>query len=192
MEVTVTRRSSSGRWSALWGLGMLAIFFGERMIGAGTSRGVATILGLVMVFAAMGVRAARARSAAPDRAQVERTLLGFYALGLGAVVLYFVQSDLPTVLWAGKPLEHGWPRLATVLGALWPPIWLAAASPIALIELAYAQVARAPRIEVGRVRDAMFTGLGLAAALVFAFSMAYVASERQEDRSRLFPDHPPR
>ena len=128
----------------------------------------------------MGIRAARARSAAPDRARVERTLLGFYALGLGAVVLYFIQSDLPAVLWTGKPLEHGWPRLATVLGALWPPIWLAAASPIALIEVAYAQVARAPRIEVGRVRDAMFTGLGLAAALVFAFSIAYVASERDK------------
>ena len=37
-------------------------------------------------------------------------LLGFYALGLFAVVLYFVQSDLPTVLGKGKPLEHGWPR----------------------------------------------------------------------------------
>jgi hypothetical protein len=168
----------SARWSALWGAGMLAIFLGERMIGAGGARGAATIAGLVLVVAAMAVRAARARAAAPDRARVERALLGFYALGLLAVLIYFVQSDLPVVLWKGKPLEHGWPRLATVMGALWSPIWLAAACPIALIELAYAQVARAPRIEVGRVRDAMFSGLGLAAALVFAFSIAYVASER--------------
>lgn len=174
----VTKNHPSGRWSALWGAGMLAIFFGERLIGAGTARGVATIAGLLMVFAAVAVRATRVRAAAPDRAPVERTLLGFYGLGLLAVLLYFIQSDLPVVLWSGKPLEHSWPRLATVLSALWPPIWLAAASPIALIELAYAQVARAPRIEVGRVRDAMFTGLGLAAALVFAFSIAYVASER--------------
>jgi hypothetical protein len=177
MEVNA-RRKSSGRWSALWGAGMLAIFLGERLIGGGTSRGVATVAGLLAVFVAMGVRAARARAAAPDRAPVERILLGFYGLGLAAVLLYFVQSDLPVVLWSGKPLEHGWPRLATALSALWPPVWLAAASPIALVELAYAQVARAPRIELGRVRDATFTGLGLAAALVFAFSMAYVASER--------------
>ncbi len=176
----VTARRPSGRWSALWGAGMLAVFFGERMIGSGTARGVATVAGLVLVFAAIGIRAARARAAAPDRAVVERTLLGFYGLGVLAVVLYFIQSDLPVVLWSGKPLEHSWPRLATVLSALWPPVWLAAASPIALIELAYAQVARAPRIEVGRVRDAMFTGLGLAAALVFAFSIAYVASERDK------------
>jgi len=170
----------SARWSALWGVGMLAIFFGERMIGAGTARGVATIGGLLLVIAAIAVRAARAGSAAADRRQVERTLLGFYALGLFAVALYFGQSDLPTVLAKGKPLEHSWPKLATVLGALWPALWLAAAWPIALIEMAYAQVARAPRIEVGRIRDAMYSGLGLAAALVFAFSLAYVASERDK------------
>jgi hypothetical protein len=172
--------SPSGRWSALWGAGMLAIFFGERMIGAGTARGVATVGGLLMVIAALAVRGARAGSAPPDRRTVERTLLGFYALGLFAVALYFIQSDLPTVLGKGKPLEHAWPRLATALGALWPAIWLAAAWPVALVEMAYAQIARAPRIEVGRIRDAMYSGLGLAAALVFAFTVSYVASERDK------------
>ena len=39
-------------------------------------------------------------------------------------------------------------------------------------------MARAPKIELGRIRDAMYTGLGLAFALVFAFSIVYVASER--------------
>jgi len=170
----------SARWSALWGVGMLAIFFGERMIGAGGARAVATVGGLLLVMAALAVRAGRAASAAPDRRPVERTLLGFYALGLLAVALYFVQSDLPTVLGKGKPLEHAWPRLATALGALWPAIWLAAAWPVALIEMAYAQIARAPKIEAGRVRDAMYSGLGLAAALVFAVTVAYVASERDE------------
>ncbi len=170
----------SARWSALWGLGMLAIFLGERMIGAGAARGVATIGGLLLVVAVIAVRAARSAAAAPDRRKVERMLLGFYALGLLAVALYFVQSDLPTVLGKGKPLEHAWPRLATALGALWPALWLAAAWPIALIEMAYAQIARAPRIEVGRIRDAMYSGLGLAAALVFAFTVVYVASERDK------------
>ncbi len=53
-------------------------------------------------------------------------------------------------------------ELATALGALWPAIWIAAAWPIALVEMAYAQMARAPRLEVGRIRDAMYSGLGLA------------------------------
>jgi ABC-type uncharacterized transport system len=181
MEMTATTPvKPSARWSALWGAGMLAVFFGERMIGAGTARGVATIGGLLLIVAAVAVRAARAGAAAPDRRTVERTLLGFYALGLFALVLYFVQSDLPTVLAKGKPLEHSWPRLATAVGALWPAIWLAAAWPVALVEMAYAQIARAPKIELGRIRDAMYSGLGLAAALVFAFTVSYVASERDK------------
>jgi hypothetical protein len=170
----------SARWSALWGVGMLAIFFGERMIGAGGARAVATVGGILMVIAALAVRAGRAASAAPDRRPVERMLLGLYAVGLFAVVIYFVQSDLPTVLGKGKLLEHGSPRLATALAALWPAIWLAAAWPIALIEMAYAQIARAPKIEAGRVRDAMYSGLGLAAALIFAVTVTYVASERDK------------
>ncbi len=178
--MTAAATKPSGRWSALWAAGMLAIFVGERMIGAGGGRAVATGGGLVLVVAAIAVRAARAASAAADRRQVERKLLALYALGLLAVVLYFVQSDLPTVLGKGKPLEHDWPRLATVLAALWPAIWVAAAWPIALIEMAYAQIARAPKIEVGRVRDAMYSGFGLAAMLVFAFSLCYVASERDK------------
>ena len=169
----------SARWSGLWGLGMLGIFIGERMIGAGGGRAVATIGGLCLVLAAMAVRFGRARGAAPDRRQVEQRLLGLYGLGLLAVALYFVQSDLPT-LWKGKALELSWPRLATVLSALWPAVWAAAAWPIALVDMAYAQVARAPRIELGRIRDAMFSGFGLAAALVFAFALAYVASERDK------------
>jgi gliding motility-associatede transport system auxiliary component len=170
----------SGRWSALWAIGMLAVFVGERMIGAGGARGFATALGLLLVASAMAVRVGRARRAAPDRAHVEHTLLGLYALGLGAVAIYFVQSDLPVVLWKGQALDHSWPRLATALAALWPAIWVAAAWPVLLIELAYAQIARAPKLELGRIRDAMYSGFGLAAALTFAFSLAYVASERDK------------
>ena len=57
---------------------------------------------------------------------------------------------------------------------------MAAAWPILLVELAYAQMARAPRLELGRIRSAMLSGFGLAGALVFAFSFAYVASERDK------------
>jgi hypothetical protein len=171
--------SGSGRWSAVYAVGMLAIFTGERVIGTGSSRAGATILGLVLVLVAMGVRVLRAGKASPDRRRVERALLALYALGLLAVVVYFVQSDVPT-LRGGKPLEHGYPKLATVLGALWPALWICAAWPIVLVELAYANVARAPKLEVGRIRDALLSGLGLAFALIFAFSIAWVASERDK------------
>jgi hypothetical protein len=180
MAIEATKKlGGSGRWSGLYAAGMLAIFAGERMIGAGKPRAVATILGLVMVLGAMVVRLVRAQGAPADRRQVERTLFGLYALGLLSLVLYFIQSDLPT-LRGGKPLEHDSPKLATVLAALWPALWLAAAWPIALVEVAYGGMARAPRLENGRIRDALLSGLGLAFALVFAFSIAYVTSERDK------------
>ena len=175
------RLGPSARWSGLWGLGMVLIFLGERMIGAGAgaARGVATVGGLLCVLVATVVRALRGRQAPADRKQAERLLLSLYAFGLIAVLLYFIQSDLPT-LRGGLPLEHSSPKLATALAALWPALWITAAFPIALIELSYAQMAKAPRIELGRVRDAMYSGLGLAFALIFVFTVVYVSSERDK------------
>jgi hypothetical protein len=171
--------SGSGRWSALWIAGMVLVFVGERVIATGGSRGVATVAGLLCVLGAMAARLVRAREAAPDRQRVERTLLGLYAVGLVAVVLYFFQSDLPT-LRGHHALERSWPKLANDLGTLWPAIWAAAAFPIAFVEMAYAQMAKAPRLEEGRVRDAMYSGFGMAAVLVFTFAAAYITSERNK------------
>ena len=41
-------------------------------------------------------------------------------------------------------------------------------------------MARAPRLEIARIRDAMWSGVGLAGALVFAFALCYVGSERDK------------
>ena len=170
----------SARWSGLWGLGMVLIFVGERIIGSGsTSRAVADILGLVLVAVAMGARARRAGAAGPDRRQAERLLLRLYALGLAAVFAYVVQSDLPT-LRGGHLLETTWPKLAAVLGTLWPATWAAAAIPVALVEMAYAQMAKAPRLETGRLVDARNSGLGLAFALVFVFTVVYISNDRDK------------
>jgi hypothetical protein len=171
------RPGPSARWSALWGVGMLLVFVGERAIGAGGARGVASIAGLVLVVVAMAARWRRAVGAGTDRQLTERLLLRLYGLALLAVVLYFVQSDLPT-LRGGLPLEHSSPKLATALAALWPALWIVAAWPIALIEMAYAQMLRAPRLETGRIKDAMYSGLGVGFAVIFAFTIVYVSAER--------------
>jgi hypothetical protein len=172
---------ASARWSALWGAGMVLAFVGERAIGAGggASRGVPTIGGLVLVLVAMAARWRRLSQATAERRQAEGLLLRLYGLGLFAVALYFAQSDLPT-LRGGLPLEHSSPKLATMLAALWPALWLAAAFPIALAEMSYAQMAKAPRLETGRLKDAMYSGFGLAFALVFVFVVVYVSSERDK------------
>jgi ABC-type uncharacterized transport system len=183
MSVSSTRLGPSARWSGVWSLGMALIFVGERVIGTGTAaRGVASLGGLALVAVAIAARARRAAQAgaqSADRRLAEQILLRLYALSVLALVAYAAQSDLWT-LSGGLPLEHGSPKLATALAALWPALWIAAAWPIALVEMSYAQMAKAPRLETGRLKDALYSGLGVAFALVFAFAITYVSSERDK------------
>jgi hypothetical protein len=132
-----------------------------------------------VLAAAIAVRAARAKRAAADRRAAERMLLALYTLGLASVALYIAQSDLSSTV-LGKPLEHDWPKLQTVLAALWPAVWLFSALPILMGEFSYAAVARAPKLEIARIRDAVWSGVGLAGAIVFAFALAYVGGERDK------------
>ncbi|MSP59350.1 MAG: ABC transporter [Myxococcales bacterium] len=164
--------------SAIYLVGMLLVFVGERLIGAGSARWL-TAAGVALVVIAEALRDLRRRRGEEDRKKVEGTLLLLHLLGVAALALYFVQSDLSSKLF-DQPFERGWPRLQVVLAALWPALWLGSVIPTILVELAYASVARAPKLEGGRIRDAMFSGFGLAGALVFAFSVGFVATSRDK------------
>jgi ABC-2 type transport system ATP-binding protein len=179
MATSTENRRASWPLSALWGAGMLAVFVGERGFGAGRGRTVATGLGLLLIAVAMGIRGVRALRASGDGKRIERRIIDLQALGVAALVLYGAQSDLWTHV-AGKTLEHDHAVLAGALAALWPALIATAALPLLLVEMAYASMASAPVVEWGRVRDAMLSGAGLAFALVFAFSAAYVTSERDK------------
>jgi hypothetical protein len=165
-------------WTGVYILGMVLSYVGERVIGAGTARAV-TAVGMAVIAAAIAARAARSKRAADDRRPVERMLVALYTLGLVSVAVYLAQSDLSSTV-LGKPLERDWPKLATVLAALWPAIWLFSALPILMGEFSYAAVARAPRLEVARIRDAVWSGVGLAGAIVLAFAICYVGNERDK------------
>ncbi len=159
----------SGRsWtlSLMFGLGLLAAFIGERLIGTGTARTVLTGVGVAAAVISTALRLVRAMKSSGDRGRIERTLLAFAVLGLVSLGLYFVQPDATS------------PKLAGVVGALWPVVMALAVIPSFLAELAYASMANAPEVELGRVRDGALSGVGLTAALVFAFTTYYVASER--------------
>jgi hypothetical protein len=173
------RLGPSALWSSIYGLGMALLFTGERIIGTGKPRAFASGLGIACLLVAMVARMVRGGRTSPDRRAVERYIQSMYALGLLSVALYFVQSDVPA-LRGGKLLEATWPKLATGLAAVWPALWCAATFAILPMELAYAPMSRAPRVELGRVRAAQFSGMGLAFILTFAFSLSYAASERDK------------
>ena len=171
--------AQSALWTVIYVVGMLAVFVGERLIGSGTGRG-ATVFGLFLVALAIGMRSSQLKKASPEGKKIEKSILALYAVGAFALLLYFLQSDLATGLFGGKMLEKDWPRLSVGLAALWPALIACTLIPLSLAELAYASVARAPKLEALRIEDALLSGLGLAGALVFAFAICYVVSERDK------------
>jgi hypothetical protein len=169
----------SSFWSILYGFGMVFLFTGERILAAGRPRFVFSGLGLVLLLVAIAARLVRAGRCPADRRQVERRFLWMYLLGLAAVAAYVIQSDLPALAgFAG--IESHSIKLGVVLAALWPVIWSVALFAIVPMELSYAPMKRAPRIETGRVRAAQYAGMGLAFIVTLAFSLTYAASERDK------------
>jgi ABC-type uncharacterized transport system len=164
-------------WSLAFVSGLIAAYIGERIVGAGSGRGILTGLGLLLVLVALTGRVVRMAHSSGDRQRIERYLLVFQFLGLFALVLYFVQSDLWLRV-ASKMLNESSPKLAVVLGALWPVLMVTSILPTLLVEISYAGMEFAPRVEAARIQDAALTGLGLSGALVLAFCAVYVATER--------------
>jgi hypothetical protein len=163
--------------SALYGVGMVAVLLGERILAAGSGRNVATILGVLLVLAALGIRVARQATRPPSERTAERSLLLLYGLGALALLFYFLGSDVLALV-GGRSLEQRVPRVAGALAALWPALWLCGTLPVLFVELSLWTMARAPVVEAGRVRAAMLSGMGIAFALVFCFALTYVSSER--------------
>lgn len=156
--------------------GFTCMLVGERLVGAGPFRAL-TGLGALLVLATVYIRAMRLLGADGDRRIAERLFCYFALIGVVALVCYALGSDLTSSMF-DKPLERTSPRLSGILGALWPVLVLASALPTIFAELAWAAVARSPRLEIARIRDGAMTGLGLAGALTFAFCSVYVATQR--------------
>ncbi len=162
--------------SVLYVAGLVVVFLGERVAGAGLERLVLSGFGLALVVLAGVWRVARVLRTAGDWRVLERWLLGLFLLGGLGLVLYFLQSDAGTSV-LGMSLKKQAPRVAVVLAALFPALIASTLLPLALVELAVAAMARGPVLETGRVRAALHSGLGLAFALVFAFSAMFVATQ---------------
>lgn len=164
-------------WSIVYVVGLVLLFVGERLIGAGGARTVVSGLGTLLVVGATVVRGIRALRASDARRIVETWLLLLMGVGIVALVLYAAQSDVWAKL-GGVALEKTSPKLNGVFFALWPALMALCLIPTLLVELSYASMNRAPVVESGRVRDALLSGVGVACALIFATSVYYVGSER--------------
>ncbi|MGO9831264.1 MAG: Gldg family protein [Myxococcaceae bacterium] len=164
--------------SAAFAAGLLTIFIGERLVGAGAGRIACSSLGVLVALGAFAVRVGRSSAEEDDRrAAVERTFAALQAVGTLAVLAYFLQSDLLPTL-GGPDLSLSAPRLAVAFRVVCALLALFSLLPLALGELAFSSMGRAPAVEEQRVQDAVLSGVGLASVLVTALALGWVADAR--------------
>ena len=163
--------------SIIIAVGLVLIWVGERIVEApGVRLGLTAVGGSLLAISAVA-RFLRSRDEEGELAAVHRRFAAFSTLALVGFGLYAIQSDLFTKV-TGASLASSSPKLAGVLAVLWPVVLAAALLPTLLMELSFATMAKAPRLEDGRINEAMLSGLGLAGAITFAFTVQYVATER--------------
>lgn len=158
-------------------ISLLVLFIGERIVGEGDEQTMLTYLAGVIFIASLGwrLRGWSGASGAAKRVEARLFLGGLgVAIGLG---IYGLTTDAGVALmgWEGEAAERG----AGALSALWPVVIGVSLAAILFIELAYFRMPVAAAVELRRVTSAAQGGVSLALALVFLFSVNYVASERE-------------
>ncbi|HXU81879.1 MAG TPA: Gldg family protein, partial [Polyangia bacterium] len=165
--------------SIVFGAGLLGVYIGERAVESGKAAIVLTVLGLALAVAGTAWRVVEMKQARPHARAGEKWLALLSGLGLVALLFYFFNSSLTFQL-TGRTLEQSSPRLSGVVSTLWPALLLSSILPMLFGELSLASMAKAPVLDLQRVKAAMMSALGLGFALVFCFATYYVASERDK------------
>lgn len=157
-------------------IGLALAWVGERIVDSTEVRYGLTGIGAMLIVVAVVIRFLRTRD--NDGAQrIQRTFVLLHGAALLAFVLYFLQSDLFTKL-TGAGLSTSVPKLAGALAALWPALLILSLLPTLLLELSFASMRKSPKLETGRINEALLSGIGLACAFIFAVTAQYVATER--------------
>jgi hypothetical protein len=159
-------------------IGLISQWTGERIVEDPTARSVISGLGLLLIIGSTVARTLGNKTDIPRR-NVQKWMFFFQLLIIGALLAYALQGDVYSKL-TGTSLEATWPKASHVLSALWPALLALGFFPVVFVEIALSSSSKAPKIEEGRIREALYGGIGLAAALIFALSMQYVFSERDQ------------
>jgi hypothetical protein len=163
--------------SLLLALGLVLVWIGERIVESQAMRAGLTGLGALLAVATIVVRLVKANGAQATRSSLHRTFAALHGLSLVALLFYVAQSDLFAKM-SGAALESSSPKLSGALSVLWPALMAVSVLPTLFLELSFNSMAKSATLELGRLREAMYSGLGLAFSMIFVGSVMYVASER--------------
>jgi len=160
-------------FAAVLVLGLIA----ERIAGAGTALTATVVVRTVLLLGIIAMGALRMAQATGERKVLWRWALLLYVVGFVGLLLFTAQSELGARM-LGTPLSQSSPKLAVMFQALFPALLVLSLLPLALLESSAAAMVRAPVMETDRTRGALFSGVGTAFVLVFAFAAMFVATQR--------------
>lgn len=186
-------RTASPWWASLvFGVGLLWIFIGERLLDSvGSARIIFTgIFGIGLLVAVTAARAWTTASTRGARRGVERTLLICHLGTLLALVLYALTTKAGVEALGVVHVA----RFTGALTVLWVILLIASIVPVAMVELSLGVALRTQfdvktvdadspgGLEYHRVRDIGWSGLTVALALSLLMVTCQVAKERNVSR----------
>ncbi len=150
-------------------LGLAALYLGERTL-ADKARLLCDGLGLALLVFAVAMAAWRlvARKEQPERRAALLLLLAYAVASLGVGLYGVVAYLLPAA---------GSDRVRVILSVAWPVLVLAGVLPALAMELAWAPMARAARVELWRLSVASRSAMVVVLALVAFAGANYAASQ---------------
>ena len=180
-------RTASPWWASLaFGIGLLLVFIGERLLSAVAGLHVImTGAGVGLLLAVTAARAWTVSATTGARRRVERILLACHIGTLVALFLYMLTTG-----WGPDSLHT--PHADGALTVLWIVVLIASLVPVVMIELTLGVALRTNfdvdqqesdgSVEYLRVRDVGWSGLTVALAMALMMVTCQVAKERNIQR----------
>lgn len=187
-------RTATPWWlSLILGIGLVLVFMGERLFAhTGSMRYVMTMLGIVLVLGATGVRAWSTFGSTGARRKVERTLLMCHVGTIAGLFLYALTTNFATQKLAFS--ESGTAHWLGAMTVLYGIVTIASIVPVLMIELSLGSALRTnfeigvtsdvqdAGVEYSRVREVGWSGLSIALAASLLMVTCQVASQRNVQR----------
>jgi hypothetical protein len=127
------------RWigTAGWFVGMVLLWMGQRALGGGDWSQALSLAGFLFVVLAGVVFFLQSRAALGAERHFRRRMMGLAILGLVALGLWALQSELGEDLLRRLSDKAITERIGVVLGVFWPIVWLTGALPLLFMELSF-------------------------------------------------------
>jgi len=156
----------------LWLTGSALVFAGERIFGAGSTRWILDLFGLLLIIASLGLRARGMSDSSETRKQGQTQSLIWSSVGASAFLVYAISTPECIDL-LGLNEEAAW-RWKGTWQSIVPILWVIGTAPAMLIDLALAQNPK--MLPLNAPHKALVSGLIGALALCLVVPVNYLAN----------------